>query len=405
MAIAIFKRIKILFKIYILSHMTILLLILIYVAFISLGLPDTLIGAIWPAMQTDLNVPLMAAGGLSVITSLGTIFSSLFSGRLIHSFRTGKVLVFSVFLTAFALFGFSRTDSFEMLCFFAIPLGVGAGAVDVALNNFVAIHYKAKHMNWLHSFWGIGATLGPMIMALIMGQNGSWQKGYFIIATFQFVLAFILIFSLPLWKKLEPVAEKNEVDPKTKMSLKRLFQVRGVSLSILLFVGYATLEVTTGLWSGTYLVKKTGFTPEDAAWGVSLMFAFMTFGRFFSGFLTAKFSNRQMIRLGLSIVCLGAFLLILPLPSTFDLIGVICIGLGCAPVYPAMLHETPKRFGIDLSKHVFGVQMAGFYIGALCLPPAFGIIADVLSIAYFPYFLMLFWVIIIYGFIRLDKVT
>lgn len=385
--------------------MTILLLILIYVAFISLGLPDTLIGAIWPLMQVDLNVPIMAAGGLSIVTSLGTIFSSLFSARLIHSLGTGKVLVISVFLTAFALFGFSRADSFGFLCLCAIPLGIGAGAVDVALNNFVAIYYKAKHMNWLHCFWGIGATAGPMIMALIVGQNGSWQKGYFFISAFQLVLASVLILSLPLWKKLEPLPEKRDKEKRTSFSLKQLFQTRGVFLSVFLFVGYSTLEMTTGLWSGSYLVKNSGFLPEEAAWGVSLMFAFMTLGRFLSGFLTSIFSNRQMIRLGLLIVFLGVLELIIPFNDDFDYVGLILIGLGCAPVYPSMLHETPRRFGIDLSKHVFGVQMAGSYIGGLCLPPAFGVIADNLSIGYLPFFLLFFWGLIFLGFIRLDKTT
>lgn len=392
------------FKKYIHSQMTLFLLILIYVAFISLGLPDTLIGAIWPVMHVDLGAPLRAAGILSVIGSIGTIISSLFSGRLIHFLGTGKLLIFSVALTALALFGFSRADSIDYIYILALPLGFGAGAIDVALNNFVALHYKAKHMNWLHCFWGIGATFGPMIMALIIGQNGSWHKGYLVIAIFQFFLAFILLFSLPIWKKMESLSEK-EKSVSSRYSIKQLLKVNGVFLSILLFMGYSALEITIGLWSGSYLVKKTGVSTEMASWGVAMMYAFMTLGRFLSGFLTSIFSNRQMIRLGLWIVCLGIIILILPLPTSFDFIGIILVSLGCSPVYPAMLHETPRRFGVGISKHVFGIQMAGFYIGSLCFPPVFGVIAESYSISLFPFFLMAFWLIISLGLKRLNQIT
>lgn len=385
--------------------MAILLLILIYVAFISLGLPDTLVGAVWPLMQSDFSVPLWAAGLLSMITALGTIASSLLSSRFLFHLGTGKTILFSVLMTAIALFGFSIAQDFFQLCLWAFPLGVGAGAIDVALNNFVALHYKAKHMNWLHSFWGIGATSGPFIMALIIGSEGHWQSGYQIISFLQLGLTLLLLLSLPLWKTMELVPSKKDPIEKKLLSNREALRLNGALLSLAFFVGYAALEITTGLWSGTYLVKKSGFSPEEAAFGVSLMFAFITLGRFLSGFLTALFSNRQMIRLGLSITVVGVSVLMLPLPAFFDFVGIILIGLGCAPIYPAMLHETPKRFGEKKSQNVIGLQMAGFYIGALCLPPAFGVIADLTAIAYLPVFLIFFIVFLFFISEKLNRVT
>lgn len=385
--------------------MAILLLILIYVAFISLGLPDTLVGAIWPLMQSDFNVPLWAAGLLSMITAIGTIVSSLLSSRFLFYLGTGKTILFSVLMTAIALYGFSITENFLQLCLWAFPLGVGAGAIDVALNNFVALYYKAKHMNWLHSFWGIGATTGPFIMALVIGTEGHWQSGYQIISFLQLGLTLLLLLSLPLWKTMELAPSKREPLQKKLLSNRETLRLNGAFLSLLFFVGYAALEITTGLWSGTYLVRKSGFSSEEAAFGVSLMFAFITFGRFLSGFLTAFYSNRQMIRFGLAVSVIGVFVLLVPLPSFFDFIGIILIGFGCAPIYPAMLHETPKRFGVEHSQSVIALGMAGFYVGALCMPPAFGVIADLTAISYLPVFLIFFIIFLFVVSEKLNRLT
>jgi len=374
-----------------------LILIIIYLAFISLGLPDSLLGSAWPVMQSDLSVGFSSAGIISMIICGGTIISSLFSGKLINHFGTGKVTFISVTMTAVALLGFSLSPSFIWLCIMAIPLGLGAGSVDAALNNFVALHYKAKHMSWLHCFWGVGATSGPIIMSLFIAKNNGWQKGYFTISLIQFALVFLLFITLPLWKKLEKNdGETSDDDEKNTEKISPL-KIPGVKLALVSFVCYCATESTAGLWGSSYLVNYKGFSADDAARGISLFYGGITLGRLLTGFLTMKFNNHILIRLGQIICIIGAIFLLVPLPTYFSLIGLILVGLGCAPIYPCMLHETPTRFGTSASQSIMGIQMAFAYIGSTFMPPILGFIASKTSIMIFPYFLLCYMLIMLIG--------
>lgn len=374
-----------------------LILIIIYLAFISLGLPDSLLGSAWPVIQSDLSVNTSSAGIISMLICGGTIISSLFSGKLINRFGTGKFTFVSVTMTAFALLGFSISNSFIWLCIMAIPLGLGAGSVDAALNNFVALHYKAKHMSWLHCFWGIGATSGPLIMSLFLGNNGGWQKGYFTISLIQFSLVFVLFITLPLWKHLEKNDKNSTKHEEINTEKIKTLKIPGVKLALVSFVCYCATESTAGLWGSSYLVNYKGLSVDDAARGISLFYGGITLGRFLSGFLTMKFNNRMLIRSGQVLCILGAIFLLLPFPAYFSLIGLILIGLGCAPIYPAMLHETPYRFGKAASQSIMGIQMAFAYIGSTFMPPILGFLASKTSIIIFPYFLLLCIIVMFIG--------
>jgi len=379
-----------------------LLLIIIYLAFISLGLPDSLLGSAWPAMQPDLGVGLSSAGVIFMIISFGTIISSLFSGRLIKRFGTGKLTFVSVTMTAAALLGFSVSPSFIWLCIMAVPLGLGGGAVDASLNNFVALHYKAKHMSWLHCFWGVGATIGPIIMSLFISKNNQWKKGYATIAIIQFCLVFILLITLPLWKKVEKKYDKESGEEKSTKNI-NVFKIPGVKLALVSFVFYCATESTAGLWGSSYLVNYKGLPPGKAARWISLFYGGITIGRLLSGFLTMKFNNKILIRLGQVMCIIGAVCLILPLPIYFSMIGLILVGLGCAPIYPCMLHETPKRFGKASSQSIMGIQMGFAYMGSMFMPPILGYIASKTSISIFPYFLLCCMLIMLLGSEKINR--
>src|SRR5471030_164792 len=382
-----------------------LLLTIIYLAFISLGLPDSLLGSAWPVMQIDLSVGMSNAGVISMIISGGTIISSLLSGRLINRFGTGKVTFVSVTMTAVALYGFSVSPSFIWLCIMSIPLGLGAGSVDTALNNFVALHYNANHMSWLHCFWGVGATLGPIIMSLFIAKNNGWKNGYFTIAMIQFSLVVLLFITLPLWKRIE---KKDNVIVEEEKNTRNIspFRIPGVKLALASFVFYCAIETTAGLWGSSYLVNYKGLSVAEAARWISLFYGGITLGRFLTGFLTMKFNNYILIRYGQLICIMGAVCLLLPLPTYFSMIGLILIGLGCAPIFPCMLHETPNRFGKAASQSIMGLQMAFAYVGSTFMPPILGFIASKTSIMIFPYFLLCYMLIMlissekINGFIR-----
>ncbi len=366
--------------------MATLLLIIIYISFISLGLPDSLLGSAWPVLHKDLNVPISAAGIATMITAGGTIISSFQSNRLIKKFGTGKVTAVSVCMTAFALLGTYLTGSFGFICLMAVPMGLGAGAVDAALNNFVALHYKASHMSWLHCFWGVGATAGPLIMAFFLGQNGAWRNGYLTIGIIQVCLVIALFASLPFWKHFEAEPTGEEVE-KTSNKLGELLKIKGAKAALLSFFCYCAAELTAGLWGSSYLVEYKGLEASVAARWVSMYYFGITFGRFISGFLTMKFNNKQLIRLGELLCLVGAITLLLPFNSA-QLIGLLVIGIGCAPIYPSMLHETPRRFGKELSQAVMGIQMACAYIGSTFMPPLFGLLAGHTGMFLFPFFLI-----------------
>ncbi|MFV0343376.1 MAG: MFS transporter [Anaerocolumna sp.] len=375
--------------------MTTLLLIIIYISFISLGLPDSLIGTTWPSMQADLAVPISFAGVLSMIVTGGTIISSFFSERIIRRLGTGLVTAISVSMTAAALLGFHFAPSFIWLIFLAIPLGFGAGSIDAALNNFVAIHYEARHMSWLHCFWGIGTTIGPIIMSRYLPRNQGWKLGFGTIGIVQACLVILLFLSLPLWNKVKNVEQESTDDSNESLKLQDILKIKGVKPAFISFFSYCALEATTGLWGSSFLVMNKGISSNIAARWISLYYFGITLGRFISGFVTMKISNKQMIRLGQFIIALGVLLIIVPFGNLSLLLGFFLIGLGCAPIFPCMLHETPRRFGKNLSQALMGIQMASAYIGSTFMPPLFGTIAETGAISFFPIYLFIILLIMI----------
>ncbi len=365
-----------------------LLLVIIYLSFISLGLPDSLLGSAWPAMRTDMALPVSFAGILSFIITGGTIISSLLSSKVIRRFGTGKVTAVSVGMTAFALMGFSMSPGFLWLCILAVPLGLGAGSVDAALNNFVALHYKASHMSWLHCFWGVGATAGPIIMSLFLSREAGWKIGYRTIGIIQVCLVIILFASLPLWRKVGGSTKTEELTGASP-KFNDILRIHGAKPAFFTFFCYCALESSAGLWGSSYLVLIKGVSSGTAAKLVSLYYFGITLGRFISGFITMKLSNRSLIRIGEIVIIAGLVCLLLPTDIVLiQTVGFLIIGLGCAPVFPSLIHETPTRFGKDLSQAFIGIQMACAYIGSALMPPIFGFVAQRTSFALFPFFLL-----------------
>ena len=375
--------------------MTQLLLAIIYLAFISLGLPDGLLGAAWPTMYQEFAVPVSYAGAVSMIISFGTILSSLQSDRLTRKLGTGKVTAISVGMTAAALFGFSFSHSFVAVCLWAIPYGLGAGSVDASLNNYVALHYESRHMSWLHCMWGIGATLGPYVMGYALTGGKGWNAGYRYIGIMQIVLTAVLVCSLPLWvKRKEEGTGGAEMDAKA-LSIREVLKIRGAKEVMFCFFCYCALESTAGLWSGSYLTLQKGIPAETAASYAGMFYLGITIGRALSGFITMKLNDVQMIRMGQCIIALGIIVVFLPGAAVVSLVGLVLIGLGCAPVYPCIIHSTPAHFGEDKSQAVIGIQMASAYVGSCLMPPVFGLIANNISVALFPVYLVVILMIMI----------
>ena len=363
-----------------------LLLAVIYLAFISLGLPDALLGAAWPSIFPAFGVPVSYMGMVSMIIALGTCISSLLSDRMTRLLGTGKVTALSVATTALALLGFSWSHSFWALCLWAIPYGLGAGSVDASLNNYVALHYESRHMSWLHCFWGIGAALGPYFMGAILTGGRVWNAGYRVIGILQIFLTAILIFSLPLWKGR---AEESGEKERTKaLSLRQIVAIPGAKEVLFCFFCYCAVESTAGIWASSYLTLQKGVPAETAAGFASMFYIGITVGRAISGFLTIKLRDPQMIRLGQGILALGIAAMLLPLGANVSLMGFLLIGLGCAPIYPCVIHSTPAYFGAENSQAIIGVQMASAYLGTCLAPPVFGLIAQNVSIRLFPFFLL-----------------
>ncbi len=377
--------------------MSTLLLVLIYICFISLGLPDSLLGSAWPVLHEEICVPMSYAGIISMVICLGTILSSLFSDRLLRKFGTGKVTAVSVMLTAIGLFGFSISTRFWMLILWAVPYGLGAGGVDAILNNYVALHYKAQHMSWLHCMWGVGASISPYIMSFSLVRLDGWSYGYLIVAVIQAVLCAFIFISLPVWKKAERADSSSDIQEQSPpLSFREIFSIKNAIPCFLMFFGYCALELTTSLWVSSYLVQKWEFAPEVAAGLASMYYLGLTFGRFVNGFLAMKLGDHFLIRMGLGIISVGIILLFIPASSIFALIGFILIGLGCAPVYPCIIHMTPDVFGRDKSQAMIGVQMAFAYVGFLVMPPLFGLIAEHISISLLPVYLFILLACIIF---------
>ena len=366
-----------------------LILIIVYLSFISLGLPDSLLGSAWPAMYGELGVSISSISWISVITTGGTVLSSLLSGTMIKRFGTAKVTLVSILLTAIALLGFAFSGSFLGLCILAIPLGLGAGSVDAALNNFVALYFKASHMSWLHSFWGLGATMGPLILSFFIAR-GSWENGYLAIGILQLILVAFITSSLPKWKQVENKDANDASEAEVVFqSKKSVLKKNSVKLSVLAFFLYSAIETTTGLWSSTYLVEYKSLAPEVAARWTSLFFLGITIGRLISGFLTYTMSNKLLIRLGQLICAFGGVLLLLPFSDLFSMAGLLFIGLGCAPIYPSMIHDTPNRFGRGASQSVMGLQVAFAYVGSSIMPLIFSGLVSFSTIGLFPVYILL----------------
>ncbi len=364
-----------------------MLLALIYAAFISLGLPDALLGSAWPSMYRELSVPVSYSGLIFMIIAGGTIISSLQSDRLTKAFGAGKVTAFSVLMTAVALFGFSVSRSYAALCLWAIPYGLGAGSVDASLNNYVALHYASRHMSWLHCMWGIGASAGPYIMGSALTGGYGWNTGYRSIAFLQTALTAVLLLSLPLWRRPQGEQRRTQ-DMQTKpLPLKRVVTIPGAKEIMITFFCYCAVEQTANLWASSYLTLYRGLSAKAAAGLASVFFTGITAGRFFSGFLTLKLNDTQMIRLGQGGIAAGILLLFLPFGTTSSLLGLGLIGLGCAPIYPSIIHATPARFGEDKSQAMIGVQMASAYAGTCLMPPLFGLVAHHIGVSLMPLYL------------------
>ena len=363
-----------------------LLLAIIYMSFISLGLPDGLLGAAWPSMVPELSAPVSFAGVIFIIISVGTVISSLLSQRLNLRFGPGKVTAFSVAMTAAALFGFASCRTAWQLCLWAVPYGLGAGSVDACLNNYVALHYASRHMSWLHCMWGIGASVGPYIMGAVLSAGRHWSAGYHSIGVLQLARTALLLLSLPLWKKGEEQGEGEKAKP---LRLKEILAIPGAKPLLLAFFCYCALEQTMGLWAGSYLALYRSFTPERAAGFTGLFFLGITLGRALNGFLTIRFSDSFLTRTGFVIIALGIAAVLLPLGDALALAGLVLVGLGCAPVYPCIIHATPARFGAGRSQAVIGILMAGAYLGNCLMPPLFGLIANHISIGLLPPYLLL----------------
>jgi fucose permease len=366
------------------SEMTGLLLAIIYLSFISLGLPDALLGAAWPAIYPQLDVPLSYMGIIALLISAGTVVSSLLADRLICRFGTGKVTAFSVAATAAALLGFFLSGEFWMLLLWALPYGLGAGCVDAALNNYVAVHYASRHMNWLHCMWGIGAATGPYIMGFALTAGQTWNMGYLYIAILQIGLTGILLLSLPIWKGS---GRRGAQESGSTLTFSQILKIPGVKKILVTFFCYCALEQTTGQWASSYLVMWAGFSAREAASLGSLFYIGITAGRALSGFLTLRLNDTQMIRLGQLLIGTGILLLLLPLGEYTTIAALVILGLGCAPIYPSIIHATPERFGAHRSQAVIGIQMAFAYVGNCLMPPLFGLAADWLGVWLLPVYL------------------
>ncbi|WP_405323586.1 MFS transporter [Fibrobacter sp.] len=409
----------------------------------GLGLPDTILGAAWPLMHLDLKTPISAAGILSIIASLGTIVSSLCTPKVLRILGTGKLVAYSIALTAIASLGYGFADSFNILCLWAIPMGIGAGAVDVAMNNFAAIYLESKHTNWLHASWGIGATLGPSLLSFSIMTDGGWRGAYEYVAIALAAIFVLILISLPLWKRAEArgglsenvtiPASSRSTDPGNAkvagpgnsssgnasgnaarpdsnsnnaphISIREALRVPGMKLSFLTFFFYSALEISTSLWCGTYLIA-CGFKPEIGAFIVSLMFASVMIGRIASGFFAIKFTDHRLIYAGIFIVSVGCLILSIPLPLNLQPACICLLGLGCAPVYPSLIHATPARFGESLSSQAISIQLAGSYIGSILMPPAFGLVAAKFTVHLWPISLSIFVGLLLLCVCLLDYVT
>ena len=365
--------------------MATLLLIIIYMAFISLGLPDAVLGVAWPQMRIDFSIPLDSLGLISIAVTGFTILSSLLSGYSIKKLGTHKVTYLSILLTAVALIGVSFAPSFLWIVLLSIPLGFGAGSIDTALNNYVAVHYKSHHMNWLHAFWGIGATLGPIVISTFFILGYTWRNGYLALGIAQSVILIIVFASGKLWAKNGVQSEEQH---KEDVTYKDVLKTKGVIFAMLIFVIYCAIEFGVGNWGASFLVSVRNIDKGTAGTMIGTYYAGITIGRILSGFVSFKFSNRKLIIMGISILIVASTILLFPLPIYLLFPLFFLQGIGLAPIFPSMIHETPVRFTENKSQHVIGLQMASAYVGASIIPALFGVIARRTSLGLYPSFIL-----------------
>ncbi len=372
------------------------LLAVIYIAFIGLGVPDSLFGTAWPAIYREFNLPISAAGCVTLLISMGTVVSSLASTLLIRRMGTARVTAFSTAMTALAMLAFSFSRNLLFLCLSAIPLGLGAGAIDTALNHYVALHYKAVHMNFLHCFYGIGVSLSPWVMSMAIAGKGGWRGGYRIAFLMQLGISILTIVTLPVWKKEKDSAAETEEMPQT-LSLGALCRVPALPLIWCVLIGSCALEYTCGAWGSTFLVDGMGLPVAEAARVVLFYYVGMALGRFLSGILSARMSSWHLIFTGEGILFAAVILMALPLPPWAAGAGLFLAGLGNGPIFPNLIHLTPENFGRDISQAVMGTQMAAAYLGIMLAPPVFGWLGQQFGIRLFPFYLAVLWLLLFSG--------
>lgn len=382
--------------------MATLLLIIIYTAFIGLGIPDSLFGTAWPAIYADFNLPISFGSFVTVIISCGTVISSLISAALINRLGTNKVSAYSTLLTAAALLGFSLAPNLWVMCFLAVPLGIGAGAIDIALNNYVALHYSATHMSFLHCFYGIGVTVSPYILSLVIGGKSGWRGGYGIAFLIQAAITVFLFFTIPVWSKVHS-EEQVQSSAKT-LKISETLKIPGVKLMCALFITSCAIELTCGGWGSTFFVEYKNLPPEKAAQITMIYYMGLTLGRFLSGVAASKLDSRRIIKIGQAILGIAIMIVLLPCPLYVCTAGMFLIGFGNGPLFPNFNYLTPQNFGADVSRSVMGVQMASAYIGIMLAPMLCGVLGQTFGMVIFPYYLMIFYCLMIVSEIKVERI-
>lgn len=380
-----------------------ILLIIILISFLGVGVPDSALGTAWPAIYTEFNLPISIAGYITVTISICTVISSLFSATLVKKFGTGVVTAVSTILTVMALFGFSISNHVVFLFLCAIPLGLGAGSIDSALNGFVSLHYRASQVSFLHCFYGLGVAVTPYLMSLALHDGNDWRKGYQMVTLIQGIIAIVTVVALPLWKKVEK-KQIEEAEEETKaVSFIELVKVPAIRWAGFVFLFSCAVELTSGAWSTTYFVETKHILPERAARVSILFYAGLTLGRLLSGILVETFGAWKMIWSSSFIILIAIIGMSLPLPIGVCAVALFLIGLGVGPLFPNLTHLTPKNFGKEISLSVMGLQSAFSYIGIMVLPPLFGILADRCSTVIFPYYLFVLFLLYIISIVMLVR--
>lgn len=384
------------------TFMVTALLVIIFIAYIGLGIPDSILGAAWPAIYEDLGLPISNVSYITSAIYIGTIISSFMSGRIIKWLGTAKVAFFSTIITAFALLGFAYSKNIVCFCLLALPLGLGAGSIDTALNNYVALHYKVTHMNFLHCFYGIGVTLSPFLMSMALSQSNSWRNGYKIMFAIQFSIAVMLLAAMPLWKKVN--ADKIEVETTGQpLSILQAVKMKKAKSAIGVFMTSCAVETACLVWANTYLVEAKGVTADKAAGVVTVYFIGLTLGRFLSGLVSSKVTSDKIVMFGQGVVLTAVIIMLLHLPVTASYIGLFLVGFGIGPIFPNMTHLTPKFFGEEVSQSMIGIQMGFAYISIMVSPIIFSVIANCIGVSVFPYYLLILFALMFISTIFLFK--